>query len=313
MPKRWTEAEVQCVRKYYQRGKSGIYEEIAERLKVELGSERTPGAIRKLVSHSPAWHENNVKKRIRELERENKALSAAMLKLRHGERYNVQQFDGNTARFGVISDTHIGSLYENIEFLHLAYDIFAERGIDTVYHVGDLVDGQHMYRGHEYEIHAHGADAQEIYCAKQYPHRHEIVTYVISGNHDTSFWKEAGLDIVAKICSEREDIVYLGQREADIEISTDTGCITLRLTHPSRGTAYAISYHIQKYVESLTGGEKPHVCCFGHYHKSEYLFYRNIHVFQAGCCQYQTPYMRERNIAAMLGFWIIELTINKKK
>ena len=87
-------------------------------------------------------------------------------------------------------------------------------------------------------------------------------------------------------------------------------CI-LRLYHPGGGTAYAISYHSQKYVESLSGGEKPHILGIGHYHKVEQLFYRNIHVFQVGTFEAQTPFMRRKRLAAMLGGWI--LWVNKEE
>jgi len=79
----------------------------------------------------------------------------------------------------------------------------------------------------------------------------------------------------------------------------------LRLWHPGGGTAYAISYHPQKWAESLSGGEKPHICGIGHYHKAEQLFYRNIHIFQTGTFEEQTPFMRRKKLAAMLGGWIL--------
>ncbi|GAF98575.1 unnamed protein product, partial [marine sediment metagenome] len=71
------------------------------------------------------------------------------------------------------------------------------------------------------------------------------------------------------------------------------------------------SYLPQKYIEAISGGEKPHVLIFGHYHKVEFLFYRNIYAFQAGTIERQTPFMRRMNIAAMLGFWILDIHWNK--
>jgi len=68
---------------------------------------------------------------------------------------------------------------------------------------------------------------------------------------------------------------------------------------------------MQKYINSLTGGEKPNVIMQGHFHKSECLFYRNVHAFQGGCVQSQTPFMRRKRTPAMVGFWIVELTISE--
>jgi len=81
--------------------------------------------------------------------------------------------------------------------------------------------------------------------------------------------------------------------------------ITLRLMHPGKGTAYALSYQPQKWAESISGGDKPSIAALGHYHKIEQLFYRNIHIFQTGTFEEQTPFMQRRNIAAMLGGWIL--------
>lgn len=43
------------------------------------------------------------------------------------------------------------------------------------------------------------------------------------------------------------------------------------------------SYKLQKYVNSLGGGDKPHIIIEGHFHKACYMFYRNIHCIDAGC------------------------------
>jgi len=84
----------------------------------------------------------------------------------------------------------------------------------------------------------------------------------------------------------------------------------LRLWHPTLGTAYAISYQSQRYIESLPGGSKPNILAIGHFHKAEYLFYRNIHAIQTACTEFQTRFMASKKIAAMMGFWIIEAEIN---
>lgn len=73
--------------------------------------------------------------------------------------------------------------------------------------------------------------------------------------------------------------------------------------------SYSWSYRPQKIAESLEGGTKPNVLLIGHYHKAEYLFYRNIHIVQAGTTQAQTPWMRSKALYASLGYWILELDV----
>lgn len=224
----------------------------------------------------------------------------------------IHQYHGDIVRFGVVSDTHIGSLYENFDVLHLAYKIFREEGITTVYHPGDICEGEKMHRGQEYEIYAHGADNQIKACCERYPEFKGITTNFIEGSHDLSFYKNSGMDIGPRIMEKRPDLVCLGKEEADVFIRTQHGEIVLRLVHPGRGSAYALSYHVQKYIESLSGGQKPNVLLIGHYHKAEYLpCYRNVFSLQCGTIQSQTPFMKRLNLAAHVGFWIVEFRVDK--
>ena len=221
-----------------------------------------------------------------------------------------KKVDGVWYRFGVISDTHYGSLWEDIRAVNYIYQIFKEKKIRDVYHCGDLVDGDKMRPGHEYELRVIGYEGQLEHIVKNYPRVDGITTYFILGDHDYSFIKNIGADIGKGIERYRDDMKYLGIYEADVIVNG----VVIRLQHPAGSkTAYALSYKPQKYIESLTGGEKPNIVLIGHYHKVEYLFYRNVHAIQAGCIQRQTRWMRGKNIAAMRGAWIVNLYIDKKR
>ena len=88
-------------------------------------------------------------------------------------------------------------------------------------------------------------------------------------------------------------------------------CI-LELRHPWDGTAYALSYKPQKMIDGMEADSKPNILAIGHYHKLEYLFYRNVHCFQAGCFQTQTPFTRGKGISVHLGGWIITSRLTKE-
>ena len=245
-----------------------------------------------------------------DLEEENRRLRIQLRNLTSGERIPLHKFGGDWIRFGVLSDTHLGSYYAHLDLLHLAYRFYEKEGITKVYHSGDLCDGERMYRGQEYELETHGADAQIAYCKRNYPDM--IDTYFVTGNHDLSFWKHAGIDIGDRIEAIMPSMHYLGQDWADVTIEDEGGNkATLRLLHPGKGSSYAISYVSQKYIEALYGGEKPNFLCIGHFHKVEYLFYRNIHMIQSGTVERQTPFMQRRNLAAMTGFWLVELMLDE--
>jgi hypothetical protein len=170
-------------------------------------------------------------------------------------------------RFGLMGDTQINSKYTQLTYLHKYYDECARREIENVYHAGDMDDGDQMRMGHQYECYNQGADDHVDEIVRVYPERKGTTTHFIIGNHDASITKRSGHDIGKAIAEKRSDMKYLG---ADCAIIYLTPNCTLELRHPWDGTAYAISYKIQKMVEAMSGGEKPNILAVGHYHKQQY-------------------------------------------
>jgi len=212
-----------------------------------------------------------------------------------------------TIRFGLMGDTQINSKFTQLTYLHDFYDACEDAGITDVYHTGDMDEGEQMRPGHQYECYTQGADDHVAEIVKVYPKRDGITTHFITGNHDASILRRCGYNIGTTIAAERPDMRYLGQDCALVQLTPNCSML---LMHPWDGTAYAISYKSQKIAESLQGGEKPNILAIGHYHKLEYLPYRNIHIFQTGTFQAQTPFMRGKSIAAMMGGWILEITVD---
>lgn len=218
-------------------------------------------------------------------------------------------WDGTTLiRFGLIGDTQFGSKYAQITHLHRFYDICSNLGITDIYHTGDITDGIKMRQGHEYELYAISADEQREDVVKNYPKRNDITTHFITGNHDASLYKHVGYDIGAAIAKDRQDMDYLGR---DCAIVNLTPNCTLELRHPWDGTAYAISYKVQKMIEAMEADSKPNILAVGHYHKQEYIFYRNIHALQTGCFQSQTPFTRGKGISVVMGGYIVTARVDE--
>lgn len=216
-------------------------------------------------------------------------------------------WDGTrTIRFGLMGDTQINSKYTQLTHLHDFYDYCAQEGIADVYHTGDIDEGEQMRQGHQYECYTQGADDHADEIIKVYPRRSGITTHFITGNHDASMIKHCGHDIGRTIAEKRSDMNYLGRDCSVIQLTPNC---SLELRHPWDGTAYAISYKIQKMIEAMSGGEKPSILAIGHYHKAEYIMYRNVHSFQTGTFQAQTPFMMGKGIAAMMGGWIVEIDV----
>ena len=219
-----------------------------------------------------------------------------------------KEWDGTKEiKIAIIGDTQMGSKYTQLTYLNEFYDICKEEGIEDIYHTGDITDGLKMRPGHEYELYVTSADDMLSDVVKNYPKRDGITTHFITGNHDASIYKHIGYDIGLAIANRRADMKYLGR---DCAIINLTDNCTLELRHPWDGTAYAISYNPQTMIESMESDSKPNILAIGHYHKAEYLFYRNVHAIQTGCFQSQTPFTRGKGISVNLGGWIVTIKVN---
>ena len=211
-------------------------------------------------------------------------------------------------KFAIIGDTQLGSKYAQISHLKSFYKLCASEGIKDVYHTGDVTDGLKMRSGHEYELYKTSADDMVQDVIKNYPRIEGITTHFITGNHDASIYKQVGYDIGNTITEKRPDMKYLGR---DCALIFLTPSCKLELRHPWDGTAYALSYKPQKMIEAMESDSKPNILAIGHYHKAEYLFYRNVHCLQTGCFQGQTPYTRGKGISVHMGGWIITIHVDK--
>jgi predicted phosphodiesterase len=224
----------------------------------------------------------------------------------------VSDADG-TYTFGAMGDTHLGSKYERLDALNGMYDTFANEGVSRVFHCGNWIDGEARFN--RFDLVAHGIGGQLAYLAEHYPRRRGITTHAIAGDdHEGWYAQREGLDIGR--CAEqamrdagRDDWHNLGYMEATVKLRhAQTGATaTMAIVHPGGGSAYALSYTVQKIVESYAGGEKPAVLLLGHYHKLEFVNVRNVWCYQCGCTQDQTPFMRKKRLEAHIGGHVVRL------
>lgn len=222
-------------------------------------------------------------------------------------RVPIVSFEGQRIRIGMISDTHYGSIYTNPDITFKFFDECVKENVEFITHSGDVTEGMSTRPGHVYELSHIGYTAQKDEAVRIWKDCPKPF-YMIDGNHDRWYVQNSGAYIVENICNEIEHGTYLGQDEGDISLK---GYSVFKLWHGIDGNSYALSYRLQKLVEALTGGEKPGAIAAGHVHKSLYIFERFIHCWGVGTGQHQTKWMRGKRIAAHLGFWIIDLWVNK--
>lgn len=227
---------------------------------------------------------------------------------------DISKFTARTIKFGLTADNHLGSKYCRNDVLNALFDIWESQGVDTVYQLGNMIDGDARFN--RFDLLAHGMEEQVNFFVKHWPKRDGIVTKFITGDdHEGWYCQREGVDIGRVIegyarQEKREDLVYLGHMEHDIVFQAPQGSAIMRLIHAGGGSAYATSYSAQKIVESYQGGEKPAILLIGHYHKAEYGYPREVHCVQGGCTEDQTPFMRKLKIQAHVGGWTISFNLD---
>jgi len=207
--------------------------------------------------------------------------------------------------FAVVSDTHIGSLYSRLDLLSDFYEKAKKEGAEFFLHAGDLIDGVGVYPGQILEQKDITLEKQLKRVVKEYPNV-GVKTFYINGNHDLkSIEKNLSVSPATYISSERDDLIHIGDYNAKV-VGKGTE-IDIELIHPTGAATYSKDYKLIKYIENLTGAEKPKLLFMGHYHDSLYIFYRNVHAFKAGSFQDYTQFAKRKGYGNVLGGWIIEM------
>lgn len=223
------------------------------------------------------------------------------------EKVPVISFEGQRIRVGSITDTHIGHECFDDDRLFQAFEEFRKEKVDFITHSGDVTEGMSNRAGHIYELDHLGYDNQKRHAIDLFSQWTDTDVYAIDGNHDRWFLKGNGALVVKDIAEALENFHFIGHDEGDISLK---GKATLKLWHGLDGNSYALSYRLQKILESLSGGEKPHAMLCGHTHKYVHIFERNVHCTSVGTMAKQTSWMRGKRIAAHVGFCIIDYWVN---
>jgi len=210
----------------------------------------------------------------------------------------------------VISDTHLGTKEQQLTLINEVYKEAHKRGITTVLHIGDVLDGDYtqVRKEQTYQLFLRGFDEQVGYVIDMYPHVEGITTYFIQGSHDETHLKNGGATAGAWIDRCRDDMIYLGQDKATFKINN----LKILMDHPGGGNAKSYSYKPQQAIEGLNPGEKPNILLQGHYHKSYYMFYRNVHSLLVPCIVNQSQFMKKMNLQNVVGAYFLKIYSDDK-
>jgi hypothetical protein len=213
-------------------------------------------------------------------------------------------------RFAVASDLHFASKLHRREcledFLQLAY---YDHGIRTVLVPGDIFAGQNMYRGQLNEVVCWAMEGQLAEAVDGLPRFKGLTYHAIGGNHDESFMKATGGDVIAALGKARDDVKTYGFYSALLDLAAPGAkrAVKVEMHHPDKAGAYALSYHLQKEIEQIPPGMKPQLLFMGHTHTSVMVpDYRSVAAFYCGTFEDQTLFLKRKHLAPAIGGWFVD-------
>jgi len=208
----------------------------------------------------------------------------------------------------IVSDTHFGNIHQQLHFLNEIYEEAHKRGISTVLHCGDLVDGNYTNRPEQpRQQFLHGFDEQIGYVVDMYPKVNGITTNFILGSHDETHYKNDQATAGFWIPKCRPDMIYCGQDTANININK----LKITMDHPGGGSSSSVSYQLQKRIELLESGNKPKILLAGHYHKSYAFVYRNVRGILVGSCCDVTQFQHKKGLSNAVGAYFLNIYSDK--
>lgn len=209
----------------------------------------------------------------------------------------------------VVSDTHFGSIHNQVHLLNELYQEAYNRGVTDVLHVGDLTDGNYPNRPENpRQQFLHGFDEQVGYAVDMYPEIDGITTHYILGSHDETHYKngQATVDFWVSKC--RKDMEFLGQDTGEIKLER----VKYVLDHPGGGSAQSLSYKPQKRIEILESHNKPKVLLIGHYHKSYHFVYRNVQCIEVPALCSKTQFQQKQGLLNAVGGYFVKTYSDKR-
>jgi UDP-2,3-diacylglucosamine pyrophosphatase LpxH len=212
-----------------------------------------------------------------------------------------REIKGDKWKVAVISDTHIGSNVFRPEELKTFVQYALDSGVETFLLPGDIIDGTKVYRGQEYEQSISGVDDQIAYFAEIFPKVPKA--YFIVGNHEYAAFKSVGKNVGQDMSAARKEFQYVGCMEGRVTIND----VIFELFHPQGSGSYALSYKLQKRIESYMPGDKPRFLLMGHFHQSMCMTVRNVTGYHCGSFQGPNTFSKALSLANVTGGWILEI------
>lgn len=215
-------------------------------------------------------------------------------------------------RIVLLSDTHMGSRYEQLEALNnVYYNAYEAFKPDFFLHCGDLSAG--VYSASQQMLNqtlfARSFDEQVDHIVNFYPYIENTPTYFITGERDEKHLKQdQANDIGVAVSDARPDLVYLGQFAKNLHIYDiyKDKKIKFRVEHMTGSSPYTVSYPSQRELDAMRSDDKPNFLIHAHWLTSADFMTRGVKLIQVPGLVGEIP-SRKKPGSTNIGAWYLEI------
>lgn len=189
---------------------------------------------------------------------------------------NYVNINNKESEIAVVSDLHLGSIYDRTDLIRRVYTDCLQRGVSTILCAGDVTDGYYPERKRYCKSQkVAGFNETLEYAFKNLPRIGDVKMYAISGNHDDTFATGRSKSILGELSRRREDFIYLGKDSANIEI----GGAKIKMLH-GFSKYDTMEKRIEDLYDSTSALTRPDLLILGHIHTSFYKKIGDTHILQ---------------------------------
>ncbi len=207
-------------------------------------------------------------------------------------RKNTSTDDLPYYELAIVSDTHWGSIYQQKTIFDSFIEDCRDRGIQTLVHCGDLIDGIMPQKYHNEVRFLHTTSEFEQYTQKFYPTGFNT-NIITKGNHETSLAKfDWHYDFCNELSIRRPDLIYIPKGTPIV----GPGNILVCVSHGG-GSCASPGQNRNKRMKTRTlqlmsEGYIGSIFIYGHCHSCAYIpFYMNKIIIGVGCFQSPNDYL----------------------
>ena len=213
-----------------------------------------------------------------------------------------------TFKLCLLSDTHLGSKFDQISSLETIYNKGEKIGVDYYLHAGDFFEG-FINNSHEFKrsLRHQTVDQQIEYAYNNYPHSSKP-TLIINGNHEEETRRKTQVDMLEELTKLRNDIIYLNNTKSNIQM----GKLRIMMMHTNTTNRSMKENIIKKDIDKYPLNATPKIVITGHTHNRSYKLYKGTHIFQVPSLMSCRDPKLYTNGPEENGVWWLDISISCK-